>query len=84
MAGSSNPKPAESIEARLAQAVEGAQHIVMKQTQYLDRRPDISVALKRYGDLRAAQGRWAGRCNCDDCDIGALMAEIEALLGGER
>jgi len=74
----------ESIEARLAQAVERAKDVVITQTRYLDRRPDISVALARYGDLRAAQGRWEehicapGLVICGE--ICPLEAEIEALL----
>jgi len=85
----------ESLEARLAQAVERARVGVLEWHRTICREAaqgivvvgPIEDALERYGDLRAAQGRWeehhqlwtGGHVNPR---VAALEAEIEALIGG--
>jgi len=99
----------KSLSDRLAQAVERAREAVMKAihaTEITGANDETwiaimddgiaAVALARYGDLRALQGRWeesdkVAHWACQDGDQrsclncrrnNALEAEIEALIGG--
>jgi len=73
----------ESLEARLAQAVEQARDDARYSCDREFSAHDALIA--RYGDLRAAQGRWeqhvryhigTEQAHCE------LEADIEALIGG--
>ncbi len=87
----STPKPRESLEARLAAAVEQARDDAFEMMRdaralWLSRGIGVleksnTTALDRYGDLRAAEGRWKEHVHAHDCayDCEAL-ADVQALL----
>ncbi len=72
----------ESLEARLAAAVEQAREDARYSCDREFSEHDALIA--RYGDLRAAEGRWKEHVHVHDCAYDCeVLADVQTLLGGE-
>lgn len=90
-----NDGPSESIEQRLADAVERVERDLLAAFaaayaagahpesvgHQLGRQEHFQGLRSRYGDLRAAQGRWTEHLHTSDCMVDCdMLAEVQMLL----